>query len=60
MARFLKPSEGSWTEHYNLGTEPLSYEDSISPEYCERERKAILKRTWLNVGRVERLSRAGS
>jgi Rieske 2Fe-2S family protein len=60
MARFPKPPEGSWTEHYKLGTQPLSYEDSISPEYYEREKEAIFKRTWLNVGRVERLPRAGS
>jgi len=59
VARFPKPPEGSWTQHYNLGTEPLSYEDSISPGYYEREKKAIFKRTWLNVGRVERLPRAG-
>ena len=32
MARFPKPPEGSWTEHYpELGTEPVSYEDSIRP-----------------------------
>ena len=60
MARFPKPPEGSWTEHYGLGTEPLSYEDSISPEYYEREKNAIFKRTWLNVGRVDRLPRVGS
>src|SRR5262249_16734527 len=60
MARFPKPPEGSWTQHYDLGTEPLSYEDSISPEYFEREKHAIFKRAWLNVGRVERLPRVGS
>jgi phenylpropionate dioxygenase-like ring-hydroxylating dioxygenase large terminal subunit len=60
MARFPKPPEGSWTEHYDLGTEPLSYEDSISPEYYQREQEAIFKRTWLNVGRVERIPRVGS
>ncbi len=60
MARFPKPPEGSWTQHYDLGTEPLSYEDSISPEYFTREREAIFRRTWLNVGRVERLPRVGS
>ena len=33
MARFPKPAEGSWTQHYpELGTAPVSYEDSISPE----------------------------
>jgi phenylpropionate dioxygenase-like ring-hydroxylating dioxygenase large terminal subunit len=60
MARFPKPPEGSWTQHYDLGTEPLSYEDSISPEYFAREREAIFRRTWLNVGRIERLPRVGS
>ena len=61
MARFPKPPEGSWTEHYpELGTAPVSYEDSISPEIYELERKAIFKRAWLNVGRVEQLPRKGS
>ncbi|MBL7498445.1 aromatic ring-hydroxylating dioxygenase subunit alpha [Frankia sp. CNm7] len=61
MPRFPKPPEGSWTEHYpGLGTGPVSYEDSISPEYFEREKEAIFKRAWLNVGRVEQLPRMGS
>jgi glycine betaine catabolism A len=61
MARFPKPAEGSWTEHYpELGTGPVSYEDSISPEFYELEREAIFKRAWLNVGRVEQLPRKGS
>jgi phenylpropionate dioxygenase-like ring-hydroxylating dioxygenase large terminal subunit len=61
MAHFAKPDEGSWTEHYpELGTGPVSYEDSISPDHYERERKAIFARTWLNVGRVEQLPRKGS
>ena len=61
MARFPKPSEGSWTEHYpELGTGSVSYEDSISPEFYELERKAIFQRVWLNVGRVEQLPRNGS
>ena len=61
MAHFPKPAEGSWTEHYpELGTGPVSYEDSISPEHYELERDAIFRRTWLNVGRVEQLPRNGS
>ena len=43
-----------------LGTGPVSYEDSISPEHYDLERKAIFARTWLNVGRVEQLPRPGS
>src|SRR5262245_6511836 len=61
MPRFTKPPEGSWTEHYpELGTDPVSYQDSISPEFHELEREAIFKRAWLNVGRAERLPRVGS
>ena len=61
MAHFAKPDEGSWTQHYpELGTGPVSYEDSISPEHYELERKAIFARTWLNVGRVEQIPRTGA
>ncbi len=61
MAHFPKPAAGSWTEQYpELGTGPVSYEDSISPEHYERERDAIFRKTWLNVGRVEQLPRPGS
>ncbi|RAY16933.1 aromatic ring-hydroxylating dioxygenase subunit alpha [Actinomadura craniellae] len=61
MSRLPKPPEGSWTEHYpELGTAPVSYEDSISPEFYELEREAIFRRAWLNVGRVEQLPRKGS
>src|SRR5512145_1336562 len=58
---YPKPPEGTWTEHYpELGTAPVSYESSISPEFFELEREAIFKRAWLNVGRVEMLRRNGS
>jgi glycine betaine catabolism A len=60
MSRLPKPPEGSWTQHYDLGTEPISYEDSISPEFHQLESEAIFKRAWLNVGRVEQLPRKGS
>ena len=61
MARWPKPTEGSWTEHYpELGTGPISFRDSTSPEFYELEREAIFKRAWLNVGRVEELPRVGS
>ena len=34
-----KPAEGSWTEHYpELGTGPISFRDSISPEFYALER----------------------
>ena len=60
MAHFTKPEQGSWTEAFGLDTSPKSYEDSISPEFYEAERDAVFRRTWLNVGRVERLARPGA
>jgi len=61
MPHFAKPAEGSWTEHYpELGTGPIDYSDSIDPAYYEAEKASIFKRTWLNVGRVERLAKTGS
>ena len=61
MPHFPKPAEGSWTEHYpHLGTEPVDYSDSTSPEFYEQERDAIFRRTWLNVGRIEQVPRVGS
>ena len=38
----------------------MSYEDSISPEHYELERRRSSRKTWLNVGRVEQLPRKGS
>jgi phenylpropionate dioxygenase-like ring-hydroxylating dioxygenase large terminal subunit len=60
MPHFSKPDAGSWTEHFGLATEPVSYDDSISPSFYELERDAIFKTTWLNVGRVEQLPKRGS
>ncbi|MFC8045477.1 SRPBCC family protein [Nocardia sp. NPDC057353] len=61
MTDWPKPAAGSWTEHYpDLGTGPMSFEDSVSPEFYELERTAIFERAWLNIGRVEQLPRVGS
>jgi len=61
VPHFAKPAEGSWTAHYpELGTSPVDYRDSVDPAYYEAEREAVFKRTWLNVGRAERLPRTGS
>jgi phenylpropionate dioxygenase-like ring-hydroxylating dioxygenase large terminal subunit len=60
MPHFTKPAAGTWTEAFELPTEPVSYEDSISPDFYELERDAVFRRTWLNVGRVEQLPKNGS
>lgn len=57
----VDPATGKFTPLYpDLGTDPVSYDDSISPEFFEAEREAVFKRTWLAIGRVERLRRKGS
>jgi nitrite reductase/ring-hydroxylating ferredoxin subunit len=59
--KWAKPAEGSWTEHYpELGTGPMSFRDSTSPEFYELEREAVFKRAWLNLCRVEELPQTGS
>ena len=61
MTNWPKPAEGSWTEHYpELGTGPISFRDSTSPEFYELEREAVFKRAWLNVARIEELPEVGS
>ncbi|KPI09741.1 hypothetical protein ACFZDP_29630 [Streptomyces mirabilis] len=61
MALCPKPAKGSWTEHYpDLGTGVVSYEDCVSPAFCEVEGEGVFKRAQLNVGQVEDLPRKGS
>jgi hypothetical protein len=33
MSRYDKPAEDSWTAHYGSALGPVSYEDSVSPEF---------------------------
>lgn len=50
-----------WAKAYpELGTDPVPTAPCVSPDYFEREREAIFRRTWLNVGRVEDVSTPGS
>ncbi|MGW1754999.1 Rieske 2Fe-2S domain-containing protein [Streptomyces mirabilis] len=43
-----------------MALDPKPAEDCVSPEFYEVEREAVFKRAWLNVGRVEDLTRKGS
>lgn len=60
MPHFPKPPEGSWTEHFGMDTGPVTFEDSISPEYFEVERDAVFGHSWINVGRVEQAPAGGN
>ena len=57
----LATGKGKFTPRYpELGTGPVTYEDCISPEFFSAEREAVFERSWLYVGRVERLPRPGT
>lgn len=49
-----------WSLRYQLGTDKVSYEDSISPEFFALEREAYFRRRWLNVGHLCDLPEEGS
>jgi phenylpropionate dioxygenase-like ring-hydroxylating dioxygenase large terminal subunit len=57
----LATGKGKFTPLFpELGTAPVSYEDSISQEFFEAEREAVFRRSWLKIGRMEQLPRTGS
>ena len=60
-AQLTKPASGYWTDAYpELGRGPVSLEDCVSEEFYEKEREHVFRKTWLYMGRVERVPRSGS
>ena len=60
-ALITKPASGHWTDAYpELGRGPVSLEDCVSEEFYNKEREHVFKKTWLYMGRVERVPRSGS
>lgn len=55
-----RPTDQKWTDEFKLGHDRVSLEDTISPEFFARETEAVFRRTWLYVGRVERVATPGS
>ena len=56
-----KPASGHWTDAYpELGRGPVSLEDCVSEEFYDKEREHVFKKTWLYLGRVERVPKSGS
>ena len=56
-----KPPSGLWADAYpELGSGPISFEDSFCPEFYEKEREHVFRKTWLFMGRVEQLAERGS
>lgn len=50
----------NWTDKFGLSHDPISLEDTISPDFFALETEAIFRRTWLYAGRVERVPVAGA
>ncbi|WP_437932305.1 hypothetical protein WMF37_24650 [Sorangium sp. So ce291] len=49
-----------WTLDYPaLGTEPVSTEPYLSPEFFALERERIFRRSWLCIGRVDEVPAPG-
>ena len=59
IQHFEKPGP-TWTEAYGLDKGMVSLRDCWDPEFFELEREAVFRRSWLYMGRVEELPRAGS
>ncbi|WP_025373891.1 aromatic ring-hydroxylating oxygenase subunit alpha [Advenella mimigardefordensis] len=56
----MTTQETFFTDRYpELGKGPVPVEPYISPEYYEREKEQIFKKTWLQIGRVEEIPNAG-
>jgi len=56
-----KPASGHWTDAYpSLGRGPISLEDCVSAEFFTKEKEHVFKKSWLYVGRIEQLPKAGS
>jgi phenylpropionate dioxygenase-like ring-hydroxylating dioxygenase large terminal subunit len=43
-----------------LGTGPVSIEPYISPEYYEKEKELLFKKTWIHVGRADEIPKTGN
>ena len=60
MARFPKPAEGSWTEHYRARNGAVVVRGLDLARVLRARAGGDLQAAWLNVGRVEQLPRTGS
>ncbi len=61
MSAVMQERPLRWQQKFPwLGTDPVRTDVCISPEIYKEEVEKVFKRTWLCVGRVEELPRAGS
>ncbi len=60
IQHFPKPETGSWTRAFGLEPGPVSMKDNYDPGFYELEKQAVFKRSWLHMGRMEKLPRRGT
>ncbi|MCG2634548.1 MAG: aromatic ring-hydroxylating dioxygenase subunit alpha [Gammaproteobacteria bacterium] len=53
------PRNAVTARYPNLGTGPISTEPNRSPEYFEKEREKIFKKSWLHMGREQEIPNQG-
>ena len=54
------PNDLKWAAKYpDLGTGPIPVEPCVSPEFFEQERQKVFLKSWLKVGRVKEIAKAG-
>ena len=59
MESLRKQPGERWTDKLGLDSNPISLEDTVSPEFYELEKEALFRRSWLFVGRVEQVPKPG-
>jgi len=57
---FPKPAPGTWTQAFGLGTGPVSFRDCFDEDFYQDEKEAVFRRSWLYMGRMEKLTRPGT
>ena len=53
------PENAVTTQYADLGTGPVSTEPNRSPEYFEKEREKVFKKSWLHMGREQEIPNPG-
>ena len=59
MAEAARQGNGIVGEYPGLGTGPIPTLPYYDPDYFEKERERIFRRSWLNLGRIEELPEVG-
>ena len=56
----IEEKQSTWTESYGMTFDEVPVAPYIDPEYFELEKEHIFRRSWINVGREDEISKPGS